>query len=141
MIAATEVCECSDEEIVKLDYDYYGMDIYSANEEEYAIGIPEEADEAIKQCIRDSLWTFKAEFILKHSRVAETKQIAQAITEMQTKLCEDSNEIVFAIIEDIDEFVKSAVEEDGRGTFLATYDSQEREIEINGIKFLAYRIN
>lgn len=141
IIAAEEVLECNDKETTKLDYDYYGMDVYSANGEEYAIGTPKKAQEAVKQYIRDSLWTFKAEYILKHSRVAENKKIAKAIREMQEKLCEDANEIVYALIEDFDQFVEAAIKDDGRGVFLASYDSEEREIEIAGITFYAYRLN
>lgn len=141
MIAAEEALECSDDEITKLDYDFYGMDVYSAYGEEFAIGLPEEADEAVRNYIRDSLWTFRASYILKHSRVGETKKVEKAIEEMQVKLGEECNEIIYALLEDFEKFVKAAIEDDGRGVYLASYDGEELEINISGIQFLAYRLN
>lgn len=140
-IAAARIMECDTEDIEKESYDHYGMDVYSYGGEEYAIGTEEESDEAVKQYIRDSLWTFRASFVLQHSRIAETKKIEKAIEEMQGKLAEDCNEIIYALIEDIDEFARDAIEADGRGCFLSQYDSEEDEIEINGIMFYCYRLN
>ncbi len=140
-IAAAQIIECDTDEINKESYDHYGLDIFTACGEEYAIGLPEEADEAVKQHIRDSLWTFKAEMILAHSKAGTSKNIIKAIEEMQVKLCEDANEIVYCMIEDIDEFVNDVVKADGRGAFLSSYDGEEHEIEINGIMFVAYRLN
>lgn len=140
-IAAARIMECDTEDVEKESYDHYGMDIYSYRGEEYAIGTEEESDEAVKQYIRDSLWSFRASFVLQHSRVAESQKIIKAIEEMQGKLAEDCNEIIYALIEDIDEFTRDAIDEDGRGTFLSPYDSKEHEIEINGITFYCYRLN
>lgn len=140
-IAAARIMECDTEDIEKESYDHYGMDVYSYGGEEYAIGTEEESDEAVKQYIRDSLWSFRASFVLQHSRVAESQKIIKAIEEMQGKLAEDCNEIIYALIEDIDEFTRDAIDEDGRGTFLSPYDSKEKEVEINGITLYCYRLN
>lgn len=140
-IAAANVLECDIEEITKEEYNHYGMDIFSANGMEFAICTFEEAQQAVFEEIRQSLWSFNAEFILVHSRVASSQAIVKALKEMQQKLCEDSNEIIYALIEDIDQFVADAVNEDGRGAFLSTYDGEEQEIKINGITFYAYRLN
>lgn len=139
MIAAEEML--GTEKVNKEDYDYYRLDIYTGNDMEYAIGIKQEVDEAVRNYIRDSLWTFRTEFILKHSRVGESKKIIKALEEMQAKLSEDCNEIVYALLEDFDKFAKAAVEADGRGVFLATYDSEETEVDVNGITFYCYRTN
>lgn len=140
-IAAARIMECDTEEVTKEKYDHYGMDVYSAYREEYAVCLPDEADEAVKQYIRDSLWTFKAEMILAHSRAGSSPKTIKALQEMQAKLCEDANEIVYCIIEDIDAFIEDVINADGRGAFLSSYDGEEHEIEINGITFYCYRLN
>ena len=56
---------------------------------------------------------------------------------MQQELCEDANEIVKAIITDINEFIEDAISSDGRGHFLNGYDGTEEEL--NG--FYIYRTN
>ncbi len=140
-IAAARIMECDTEEITKGKYDHYGMDIYSAYHEEYAVCLPEEADEAVKQYIRDSLWTFKAEIILAHSKAGASQQVIKALAEMQVKLCESANEIIYCIIEDIDVFIEDVVKADGRGAFLSPYDGEEQEIKIKGITFYAYKLS
>jgi len=140
-IAASEILECDTEEIIKEKYDYYGLDVYSYRGEEYAIGLESEVDEAVKSYIRDSLWTFRAEMILAHSKAGTSPKTIKALQEMQAKLCEDANEIVYCIIKDIDAFIEDVVNADGRGAFLSPYDGEEHEIEINGITFYCYRLN
>lgn len=52
--------------------------------------------------------------------------------------CESANEIVFLpIIEDFEDFVSDAIDADGRGHFLSTYDGEEVEHE----GFYLYRVN
>jgi hypothetical protein len=132
-IAASEILECDIDEINKEPYDHYGLDVFSNRNEEYAIGLESETDEAVKSYIRDSLWTFKAEMILSHSKAGSSPKIIKAL--------QDANEIIYCMIEDIDEFVRDVVNADGRGAFLSSYDGEEHEIDINGITFVAYRIN
>jgi hypothetical protein len=60
---------------------------------------------------------------------------------MQSELCEDANELVKAVIRDIDHFVKDAILSDGRGHFLSGYDGEENEIEHKKVMFYIYRTN
>jgi len=60
---------------------------------------------------------------------------------MQSKLCESANDLVEALIKDLDKFVEDAISGDVRGRFLSSYDSEELEIEIEGEMFFAYRQN
>jgi hypothetical protein len=60
---------------------------------------------------------------------------------MQAELCEDANELVKAVIRDIDHFVKDAILSDGRGHFLSSYDGEENEIEHKKVMFYIYRTN
>lgn len=140
-IAAAQALGCEVEDIEKLDYDHFGMDIYTDGSQEYAIGTDEEADQAARDEILSSLWAFNAEFILTHSKAPCKPALVKALKQVQEQLCESANEFVEALISDLDEFVEDAIQADGRGRFLATYDSEEVEVEINGITFYCYRLN
>jgi hypothetical protein len=81
-----------------------------------------------------------------HSRPFKTEayndETLKAFQKMQESLCEDANELVLAIIDDIDKFIEDAVESDGRGNFLSTYDGKENEVENDGGETLyVYRLN
>jgi predicted transcriptional regulator len=110
--------------IQKLDYDHYCLPIYEIEDCEYAIAKnEEETHKAAKEYIRDTLWSFNTEFILRYnSKVNVTDTVIEAFKKMQQELCEDCNEIVLAIIDDLDEFVKDAIDCDGLGHFLSSYD-------------------
>lgn len=95
----------------------------------------EMADKRVREYIRESLWAFKSEFILEHSKV-ELPVIY--LEELQGQTCESCNELVFALLEDFDEFVKDAVKADGRGHYIAQYDGKEIKLE-NGLYM--YRVN
>lgn len=103
----------------------------------------EEADEAAKDYIKETLWAFNADFILYHTKLykdstpREDEAFKESIHHLQVELCESANPIIAALIEDLDYFVDDAICEDGRGNFLATYDGDE-----NGKDgFLIYRTN
>lgn len=95
----------------------------------------EMADKRAREYIRESLWAFKSEFILEHSKV---KMPVIYLEELQGQTCESCNELVFALLEDFDEFVEDAVKADGRGHFIAQYDGKEIKLE-NGLYM--YRVN
>ena len=112
---------------------------------EYKVFTDEEADEEAKESILESLWAFVPRFILEHtefyrtSSEAEDEAFCKALEELQQSICESANPVVKALIEDLDEFVKDAISEDGRGHFLSTYDGDEWESKDG--KFYIYRIN
>lgn len=118
---------------------------FSAYGYEYLVYTDEEADDATKEYILDSLWAFNPHFILRHtqfflaSSVEEDEAFEDSLKELQGRICEGANPIVKALITNLDEFVSDAIDADGRGHFLASYDGEE--IEINGGKFYAYRTN
>ena len=81
---------------------------------------------------------FNTDFILDHSNLSEwNERTEKAFRKMQSELCEDANEIVKAIITNMDEFVSDAISADGRGHFLAGYDGEENEQD----EFYIYRTN
>lgn len=110
---------------------------------EYKVLTDEEADETAADYIKESLWAFNAEFILEHSKVYkdtighEYEEIIEALRMMQEKLCESANALVKALISDMDSFIDDAIEADGRGNFLSSWDGEEHE---SG-DFYIYRTN
>jgi len=54
---------------------------------------------------------------------------------------EDCNELMLALIKDFDYFVEDAIDADGRGHFLNTYDNEENEFEYKGKTYYIYRTN
>lgn len=100
---------------------------------EFLVLTDDEADEKAREEIRQSLWAFNPEFILKHTKVYENttdyedEAIIEALKEVQSRICESANELVYALINDFDEFCEDAIYVDGRGHFLAYYDGSEYE--------------
>ena|SRR5664280_1168121 len=138
--AASKILGCDVDDVECLTYNHYGLKIFSNGGEEYAIGSDEEADKAINQYMQDSVWTFRPEFIASHTKAGATNGIIKAITALQES-CEDCNEDLKSLIENLDNFIEDAVSADGRGMFLSPYDSEEQEIKIDGEYFYAYRLN
>jgi hypothetical protein len=116
----------------------YNENLFEYGNQEYLVCTDEEADQEVKENILDSLWAFDTEFILSHSKIeCISDRTEKAFRKMQMELCESANEIIKAIIEDLDEFVADAISADGRGHFLSSYDGTENKIE----EFYIYRTN
>jgi len=137
---AARVLGCDVEDVTEERYDMYGLKVFSNGNEEYAIGSDDEATGAVKAYIKDSVWTFRSEFIASHTKGGASNGMIKAIQALQ-ETCEDCNDDILSLIEDIDDFIEDAVSSDGRGMFLSPYDSNEQEIEIDDETFYAYRIN
>ena len=120
-------------------------DSFCAYGYEYMVLTEDEADLASREYILDSLWAFNPHFILRHtnfystSSVEEDEAFEDALKELQGRICEGANPIVRALIVNLDDFVNDAIQADGRGHFIAQYDGEE--IEIDGGKYYAYRMN
>ncbi len=120
------------EVIEKRRYDHYGLPVFEFDGKEYAVATSEEeADEAAGEYVKESLWAFNTEFILRHSKLPYEAE--EMIRNFQATKCEGANDTIAAIIEDIDEFVRDAISEDGRGHFLSPYDGDE--IDLDDIDF------
>ena len=97
---------------------------------EYLVLTDEEANEKAQEYIEDSLWAFKAEFILETCELDSSSNVTHSLREMLGGLCEKCNDFIRALIEGtcgIDAFVEAAILADGRGQFLNTYDGKEGE--------------
>ena len=117
------------------EYDMYGLAVYSVGGCEYAIGTDEEATEAAKEAIRQSVWAFNADFLSGYMAGGELS--ADDITRLRGDRCEDCNDAFLKLIDDFDDFSDDAISADGRAHFLSTYDGEEME---EGDYFI-YRIN
>lgn len=105
---------------------YFGLDeIEFSDCTRWAVAINHKAaDEAAKEYICDSAWAFRSEFL------ANLTGLSATVFEALSSLCESSNEAVLGIIErcsSLNEFVKAAIEADGRGHLLSQYDGNELE--------------
>ena len=112
-------------------------DVYNAGGGEYLVLTDEEADRRAKEYILDSLWAFNACFIADHTKQGYSTALEESIKQVQGKMCEGANNMVLALIDDIDEFIDDAISADGRGHFLAGYDGEENEQD----SFFIYREN
>ena len=115
--------------------------LYEAEGCEFLVLNDDEADEAARDYILETVWAFNAEFIASHSREELDHHAIKAINEMQAKLCESANPIIKCLIKDLDFFVKDAIRVDGRGHFINSYDGEEHAIKIDEEWFYIYRIN
>lgn len=118
-------------------------DTYSFRGEEYLVLTYDEADIAARENITDSLWAFNASFIIEHNSQIMALRQSEYIDTLRSfeccleQLCENANGLCRALIDDMNDFVRDAIDADGRGHFLAGYDHAENE---SGDYFI-YRTN
>jgi hypothetical protein len=116
------------------DSESWGLPVYKIASGEYAIASDEgEANKAVAEYIKESIWAFSPGFISQHCTANLPVEVIQLIQEK----CEDANPIILDLIESFDKFVDDAISADGRGHFLASYDGEEHELG----NYLIYRIN
>lgn len=105
---------------------------------EYLLYTDREADKAVEENIRDSVWAFNASFLSELTDLPE-----EVFVGLQDKY-ESSNEAILKLIQKtcgIDRFVEEAIDTDGRGHFLATYDGDEILIRSDGKDYYLYRVD
>ena len=108
-------------------------DSLSCDGAEYIVLTEEQADARAKEEILNSLWAFNADFVISHCKnyddmdCDEFNSAVESLRHAQEECCEGANGLVFALIDDIDEFVEDAINSDGRGNFISRYDGVENE--------------
>ena len=105
---------------------------------EYMVLNEQERNEKVKEYIQETLWAFLPSFLAEEIGLPE--EIFRAISEK----CESGNDAILALVEKtcgLDAFVKAAVEADGYGHFLASYDGKEGKVTVEGEDYFIYRIN
>lgn len=101
---------------------------------DYLVLTDEEAELRAVDSIRDSLWAFNADFLSGYTG------LPACVFESMQNQCEGANDAFIALIEstsDLESFAAEAISADGRGHFIASYDSDENE---SGDYFI-YRTN
>lgn len=127
--ALAKFLECESEDI-----DDEGNDeTYKYGRREYLVLTDSEADAMCASQIKDSAWAFNPEFLRAHMTKGVTVKALQAIQAD----CEDCNDVILALIKDVDHFVNDAISSDGRGHFLSQYDGEENEVG----EYFIYRTN
>ena len=119
------------DDITENDYNDSSFDYGNA---EFMVYTDAEADEAVKENIRDSVWAFNPGFLASETGLDEEMFAFAA------KKCEDANDAILRCIEKtcgLDSFVSDAVSSDGRGHFLSGYDGEENEVN----NYFIYRNN
>lgn len=110
---------------------HYGLPVLLIDDDEYAVANgDEEANKAAKEYIEETLCYFNPDFLAEHSNMPESVFSHLASTGF------DDNEAYKCIIHNIDDFVDDAINADGRGHFLSSYDGEE--VEIDG--YFLYRL-
>lgn len=127
--------ECEPDDLSRESYDHYGLALYSQGSRQYAIGTDSEADAAARKSIEESAWAFNSSFLASFCDLPE-----EVFTALQDK-CEGSNDAVVSLIErsegGLEAFAEEAIDADGRGHFMSSYDGAENE---QG-EFYIYRTN
>ena len=121
----------------------WGNGEFGADGGEYRVLTDEEADEACEEYIRESVWTFRAEFLSAYTPAGIN---VEEIESLRGDRCEDANQGLVALIEagaGMDELIQDAIDADGRGHFLSSYDGEETEesLDNDGETFYIYRTN
>ena len=102
----------------------------------YVIYSDSEADDKAKEYILDSVWAFQSSFLSAHLKKGIDSEVIDCI--QANGKCEDNNEAIISLIDDIDHFVNDAISCDGRGRFMSSYDGEEIELDDDNY---AYRID
>ena len=106
---------------------------------EYMVLTEDEADDMVEQQIKDSVWAFNKSFLNSHSM--PIANMTDACFMKIQEMCEDANETILRLIDDVEHFINDAIMWDGRGHFLSSYDGQENEVQIGKKYYFIYRTN
>ncbi len=92
---------------------------------DYLVLTDEEANEAVADYIKESLWIFDTTFIINECEIDHS--LEDTLRTFQEGKREGANDAIRSLINDIDDFINSAIVVYGRGHYLADYDGYELE--------------
>lgn len=128
----------TEEELTEIEItEGYDENIAEVENREYMVLTDEEADQAASDYINESVWAFNANFIIEHCDVLDYDDASEKVIKAIQDQCESGNDAMKKLINDMDEFVQDAIDADGRGHFLNTYDGEEYETD----NYYIYRMN
>lgn len=129
---------CNKSEIVQ---SIYNENSYEYGSQEYLVLTDDEADEALVENVKESLWAFNPDFL--GSWLKCPSKAVKAIQDNDQ--CESNNKVFLDWLDDVGEDIESLAEqagrEDGRGHFLSSYDGQETEETVERETYYIYRQN
>lgn len=115
---------------------------FDAEGAEYMVLTDEEANKEARTDIEELLWAFNTDFIVRYMPLDANDRVIASLRKMQEELSEDANPIMQALVGDnLDQLIQDAIDADGRGHFLNTYDGEENEANIGGTWYFIYRTN
>lgn len=115
-----------DMNIERMGFTHSGLRVYRIDGREYAVGTDKQATRAALACAEGTLWAFNTAFIARYVPALDDDRARAAVGEMQARLCEDAGPIIAALLgRRKREMLRAAIDEDGRGHFLAQYDGAE----------------
>ena len=79
--------ECLPEELSLKRHDHYGLAVYSYGRREFAIGDDGEADEAVRDSIKDCVWSFRPEFLASYTGLPEVVFTSSSAVRGQQRRC------------------------------------------------------
>lgn len=139
--ALAKYFEIDESRVKKDESSWAGDSMYIIdNDFRFTVATEEEADSIAADDIKETLWAFNSDFICQHSTALQEagNRAESALEKMQRELCESANPLVAAMIDDLDDFIQDAIDCDGRGHFIAQYDGEENEVEVDGEDFYIY---
>lgn len=132
--ALARYLECSPNDII----DGYGDHEYDMGSQTWVVTTDEEADTLAEIRVKDNLWAFNSNFLCHYTSALDTYKARKAFDKMREILCEDAQEFVVALLGNrLEECIKDAITEDGRGHFISQYDGMEIKVD----SFYLYRVN
>ena len=143
IMALAEFLECS----VPITSPHHPY-IFEVWDREYLVVTEQEAAELVAERIKEELWAFHPDWIIRHTLLRDATKFAssdyetirQAFTAIQQYLMETCNPMLRGLIEatcGMKFFIEEAIAHNGRGHFLAPCDEKE---EKQG-DFYIYRMN
>ncbi len=122
-----------DVDVEDIEEQSYNEDLFVHGSAEFLVYTDEEADEAVKESIKETIFGFYPSFLAGETGLPQ--EVFKALSN-----CSGGNEAVLALVEKtcgLGSFVETAVSKDGRGHFLSSYDGTE---DAEGDYFI-YRTN
>lgn len=126
----------------KCAWEHYRLPVLELADGEYAVALSDEdANNAAKEYIENSLWAFNSDTLEELTGIPH-----EMFSAVQEARCESSNDAIRVCVDatcGIESFVDNVLESDDRGCYLSIYNSKEIEhsFENDTDIFYLYRIN
>ncbi len=119
----------------------YTDNAFAAERKEFLVLTDEEADTAAQEAVSEGIWALNTSFLSRYVPELSKRSVEAAWEKMVGELCEDAAPLARRLLGRwLNEALREAVNEDGRGYFLASYDAEEAEVVIdNAGTFYIYR--